>query len=137
MRTLILGSILFLLSLGVTSAQILSPVTFTMDAEFVAGNTTFPAGSYEILPTDDQSVLEIRGQKGAPAALFEIEPLRSVTPFKQTELVFNKYAEHMVLKEVMVAGETEGASTVTTNAEKRHRKEHGKPIRVRHPAKKK
>ncbi len=137
MRMLIVGSILFLFSLGVASAQIISPVTFVMDSEFVVGNTTFPPGSYEILPTDDQSVLEIRGPKGAPAAMFEVEPLVSTTPFKQTELVFNKYAEHMVLKDVMVVGETTGATTVTTNTEKRHRKEHGKPTRVRHPAKKK
>jgi len=137
MKTLMLGSIFFLLSLGVASAQIISPVTFTIGTEFVVGNTTFPAGSYEITPTDEQGVLEIRGQKGAPAALFETEPLVTVTPFKQTELVFNKYAEHMVLKDVMVAGETTGATTVTANTEKRHRKEHGKPTRVRHPAKKK
>ncbi len=137
MRTMIVGSILFLLALGVASAQIVTPLTFTMDTEFVVGNTTFPAGSYEIVPTDDQSVLEIRGQKGSPAAVFEIEPLISVAPFKQTELVFNKYAEHMVLKEMMLQGETTGATTVTTNMEKRHRKDHGKPARVRHAAKKK
>ena len=136
MRTLLIGSIIFLLSLGVASAQIGSRVTFTMETDFVVGNTTFPAGSYEIVPTDDQSVMEIRGQKGTPGALFEVEPLVSVTPFKLTELVFNKYAEHMVLKEAMVSGETNGVTTVTTNAEKRHRKDHGKPTRVRRSAKK-
>ncbi len=80
---------------------------------------------------------QIRGPKGAPMALLEIEPLVSVTPFRQTELVFNKYVEHMVLKEVMVQGETTGATSVTASAEKRHRKEHGKPARVRHAAEKK
>ncbi len=108
-----------------------------MNTEFVVGNTTFPAGSYDIRPTDDPNTLEIQSQKGALAAMFAIEPLESVTPFKQTELVFNKYGNHMVLKEVMVVGETTGATTVTSMTEKRHRKEHGKPTRVRHPAKKK
>jgi hypothetical protein len=136
MRTLTLGTVLFLLSLGVASAHITTRVTFTMDSEFVVGNTTFPAGAYEVSPTDDPSVLEVRGAaKGAPAAMFEVEPLVSVTPFKQTELVFNKYAEHMVLKDVMVAGTTIGDTTVTAHTEKRHRKEHGTPTKVRRPAK--
>ena len=136
MRTLTLCTVFFLLSLGVASAHIATRVTFTMDSEFVVGNTTFPAGAYEMLPTDDPSVLEVRGTaKGAPAAMFEVEPLVSVTPFKQTELVFNKYAEHMVLKDVMVAGTTIGDITVTANTEKRHRKDHGAPTKVRRPAK--
>jgi hypothetical protein len=137
MRMWMFASILFLLSLGVASAQIAYPVVFTMDTAFVAGNTTFPAGSYEIRPTDDQSIVEIQSEKGAPEALFEVEPLVSVTPFKQTEVVFNKYGDNLVLKEVAIAGQTTGVTTVTTHLEKRHRKAFGKPTRVRHPAKRK
>ena len=135
MRTLTLGAVLFLLSLGAASAHITTPVLFKMDTEFVVGNTTLPAGSYEVMPTDDSSLLEIRGEaKGAPSAFFEVEPLVTVARFKQTELVFNKYAEHMVLKDIMVAGTTIGDTTVTAHTEKRHRKEHGAPTKVRRPA---
>ena len=137
MKILMLVSSLILLSLGVASAQIVYPVVFTMDTAFVAGNTTFPAGSYEIRPTEDPSIVEIQSEKGAPQALFEVEPLVSVTPFKQTEIVFNKYGNNLVLKEVTVAGETAGVTTVTSHLEKQHRKAFGKPTRVRHPARKK
>ncbi len=135
---LTLASILFLLSLGVAPAQIVSPVVFTAEFQFVAGNTTFPAGNYEIRPTDDPGVVEIQNEKGTPEALVEVEPLDTVAPFKQTEITFNKYGNNMVLKEVTVAGETIGVTTVTSQLEKRHRKAFGrKPTRVRHPAKKK
>jgi hypothetical protein len=137
MKMFLFASTLLLLSLGVASAQIDNPMVFTMDTAFVAGNTTFPAGTYEIRPTDDQSVVEIQNEKGSPEALFEVEPLVSVAPFKQTELVFNKYGNNLVLKEAMIAGETSGITTVTSHLEKRHRKAFGKPTRVRHPAKKK
>ncbi len=137
MKMILMASALLLLTIGAASAQLISPVVFTMETEFTVGNTTFPAGSYEILPTDDLSVVEIRGQRGSPNALIEVEPLVSVTPYRQTELVFNKYGNNMVLKEVMVAGESQGVSTVTTHLEKRHRRASGKPTRVRHPAKKK
>ena len=126
-----------LLSLGVASAQIVNPVIFTMDTEFAVGNTTMPAGTYEIRPTDDPLVLEITGEKGKPGALFDVEPIDSVAPFKQTELVFNKYGNNMVLKEVTVAGGTTGINILTSHLERRHRKAFGKPTRVRHPAKKK
>ncbi len=136
MRTVMTAAILFLLSLGVASAQLTGRVTFTMDSDFVAGNTTFPRGSYEIVPTADQSVVEIRGAKGSPSAFVEVEALASATPYKQTEIIFNKYAEHMVMKEVMVAGLSSGVMMFTSHAEKIHRTDHGKPTRVRHAAQK-
>ena len=57
---------MFLVSLGAAAAQIMSPVTVDIKTEFVIGNATLPAGSYEILPTDDEGVLEIRGPTGCP-----------------------------------------------------------------------
>ncbi len=136
-KMLVFAAVLLLLPVYVASAQITSPVSFTMDTAFVAGNTTLPAGSYEILPMDDPGLIEIRSQKGPAAAVIEVEPLDTVTPFKQTELVFNKYGNNLVLKEITVAGEMNGVTTITTPLEKRHRKAYGKPTRVRHPAKKK
>ena len=136
-KILIFASVLLLLPVCVASAQIASPVRFSMNTSFAAGNATFPAGSYEIRPTDDQGVFEIRSEDGRHGALVEVEPLDTDTPFKQTELVFNKYGNNMVLKEVTVAGGTTGINILTSHLERRHRKAFGKPTRVRHPAKKK
>lgn len=136
-KMLIFASLLLLLSVCVASAQISSPVIVTMETAFVAGNTTLPAGSYEIRPTDDPGVVEIQSEKGTPDALIDVEPLDTVTPYKQTDVVFNKYGNHMVLKEVTIAGDLTGITTMTSNMEKRHRKAFGKPTRVRHSARKK
>jgi hypothetical protein len=134
--TLLLMS-LVLLAAGIASAQIITPVAFTMDSSFEVGNSTFPAGNYEISPTDDPSLLELRAANGSHGVMFEITPLDSVTPFKQTELVFNKYGNHLMLKSVKVEDETIGATTVTSELERRHAKSFGKPTKVTRPARKK
>ena len=126
-----------LLTAGLASAQIISPVEFTMDSAFEVANTTLPAGTYEILPTDDQDILQIQGQKGTPSALFDVTELDSVTPFKQTDLVFNKYGNNLVLKSIKVEGETIGATTVMSELERHHAKTYGKPTKVSHTATKK
>ena len=137
MKSILLLMSLALLAAGIASAQIISPVTFTMDSSFEVGNSTFPAGNYEISPTDDPSLLELRSANGSHALMFEITPLDSVTPFKQTELVFNKYGNNMVLKSIKVEDETVGATTLTSLLERRHVKTFGKPTKVSRPARKK
>jgi hypothetical protein len=131
MKPLTLALALLLLSLGVASAQIVSTLTFTIDSPFVAGNATLPAGSYEIMPTDQQGLLEIRAVKGAHSAFFEVDPMVSVTPYQQTELTFNSYGDHLVLKDITVQGVKTGATTVVAFAETRHKKAHGTPGKVR------
>ncbi len=126
-----------LLAVGLASAQIVPPVTLTMDTPFVVGNTTLPAGSYEIHPTGDLDILEIRGATGSPAVMFEVVPIDSITPFKKTEVVFNKYGNNLVLKSIMIAGETTGSTSITSHVERRHAKTFGKPTKVSRPAMKK
>jgi hypothetical protein len=123
-----------LVALGAAWAQIISPVDFSMDTSFAVGNTNLPAGKYEIIPTDELSVLELRGVKGTPSVFFDVEPLESLTPFKKTELVFNRYGDKLVLKSIMVEGETTGATSITGTLEKRHRKAFGAPTKVTRPA---
>jgi hypothetical protein len=64
-----------------------------------------------------------------------VEPIESADPYKQTQVVFNKYADHLVLKEAMIEGTLSGVLFQTSFAERRHRKDHGKPVRVPRPAK--
>ena len=133
--TLVLG--LALLTLGVASAQVLTPITFSMDTAFVVGNTTLPAGSYEIVPTqDDINLLELRAASGKPSVLFEVDPLYNAAASKSTELQFNKYGNNLVLKNILVEGQSQGDTTVTTPTENRHRKASGKPSVISRIAKK-
>jgi hypothetical protein len=137
MRTKFFAVCFALLAAAVASSQIISPVTFKMDTPFVVGNTTLPAGSYEIVPTDEEGVLELRGASGSPGVLFDTVSIENVTPFKQTEILFHRYGNNLVLKSVMVAGETTGATSVTSHLERRHAKAFGKPTKVSRPAMKK
>lgn len=126
-----------LLAAVAASAQIISPITFTMDTPFVVGNTTLPAGDYEVVPTDEEGLLELRGIRGSPAVMFEVVPIDSGTPFKQTEIGFRKYGNNLVLSSIAVEGETTGAGTVVSHVERRHAKSFGKATKVSRPAKKK
>lgn len=117
------------------SAQVTSPVTFTMDNPFIVDNTTLPAGSYQILPTDDLGFLELRNDKGARALFFEVVEVDSDTPFKQTEVLFNKYGNNLVLKSIRVQGQLIGDTTVISHAESSYSKNSGKPTKVTRPAK--
>ena len=137
MRTLTITLCLGLLALGVASAQIISPVDFSMDTSFTVGNTTLPAGTYEIVPTDNEGILEVRGAKGVPSVFFEVEPLESLAPFTKTEITFNRYGRNLVLKSIMVEGETSGATSIAQHVERQHRKASGKPTKVTRPATKK
>jgi hypothetical protein len=128
---------LMLLATGIASAQLVSAVTFTMDTAFEVGNTTLPSGEYEIAPTDDPSLVELQAVKGPEAVMFEVTELESGVPFNQTEVVFNKYGNNLVLKSIKLEGEDIGATTVTSHLERRHAKSFGKPTKVSRPAKQK
>ena len=132
---LLMGSALF--AATIASAQVITTIEFTMNSAFEVGNTTLPSGRYDIRPTDDQDILAIQGQKGTPSVLFDVTELDSVSPFKQTDLIFNKYGNILVLKSIKVAGETIGVTTVMSELERNHFKTHGKPVKVTFTAKKK
>src|SRR6267143_6876908 len=84
-------------------AQVTGPVEFTTTFPFLAGNATVPAGSYTITPDDDNpEILELRGQH--TGVFFEVTiPQGARTPDK-TEVVFKRYGQAYVLKDVWIAG---------------------------------
>jgi hypothetical protein len=133
MRTIVLGSILFLLSLGVASAQIFSNVEFVTTAPFTAGNATVPAGRYVIRLTDDPSMLEIANPEGTISVLVEVEPLDTYSLAKRTVVTFNKYGERLVFKSVAVEGQENGVLSSTEMAERSHMRKYGRPTKVTIP----
>jgi hypothetical protein len=113
-------------------AQVTDPVEFTTSFPFTVGNTTMPAGSYEIRrDTDNGSVYRIESAKKHIGTLFEVEPTSMKTPPAKTEVVFKRYGQGYVLKSVWEEGSSEGVETVVVEAERHHVKNGGTPTEHR------
>ena len=104
------------------SAQIIDPVEFTTSFPFTVGNTTVPAGSYAIRPDDDNpQILELTGKNAS--VLFQTEVAQARETPSKTELVFSRYGNSYVLKNIWVAGSDSGAETMPVEGE-RHAAKH-------------
>jgi hypothetical protein len=126
---------LVLLTMGIVAAQNPANVNFTIDKPFVVGNATLPAGSYQIRGTDDQSVLECTAASGSPSVMFEVEPMEPNNPYAKTQVQFVSYGGKQVLKYIETAGSLQGFMSITTAAEKKHKKAAGgKGTKVAVPA---
>jgi hypothetical protein len=99
------------------SAQVTEPVTFTTSFPFTVGNTTVPAGRYTIRPDDDNpAIFELTGAH--TSVLFQAEnAVARETPAK-TEVVFKRYGDGYVLKNIWVDDSTTGAETIAAEGEK-------------------
>lgn len=118
---------LCLLTVGggmVANAQIDTGVTIRGDVPFtfMVGDTTLPAGKYEIRALDDMpGVLELRSVNGLTAVVFDAENVvakLNQIPTK-TELVFDKVGDKYFLSQVWVAGGDTGSELVKSRMEKR------------------
>ena len=118
----IAGGILMLAGVQNASAQIVNPVEFTTSFPFTVGNTNVPAGSYTIRQDDDNpAILELTG--GHTSAVPEDNTQARETPAK-TEVVFKRYGDGYVLKDIWLAGSNDGAETIALEGE-RHAAKHG------------
>jgi hypothetical protein len=103
----IASGLLILAGVQQASAQIDTLVEFTTSFPFTVGNSKVPAGTYSIRQDEDSSnVLELSG--GRTAVFFEADnPQAPRTPAK-TEVVFSRYGDGYVLKDVWVEGSDMG-----------------------------
>jgi hypothetical protein len=104
-------------------AQVIDPVEFTTPFAFTVGNTTMPAGSYEIRrDIDNGTVYRIESQKSKQhiGTLFEVENTSMNKAPAKSEVVFKHYGQGYVLKSVWEEGSSEGIQTVQTEAERHH-----------------
>lgn len=117
--------ILLLAGVQQASAQIDTSVEFTTSFPFTVGNTKVPAGTYSLRQDEDNpQILELSG--GRTAVLFEADnPRARQTPAK-SEIVFNRYGDSYVLKDVWVEGSDMGYESVRAEAEK-HAGKRGEP----------
>lgn len=100
--------------------QITNAVDFKAPSSFVAGEATLPAGSYSARPWSmDRGALEISNAAGTLSVLVDTETSSSQTPAKSTDVVFNKYGNLLVLKQIVLANQTTGYSIISKHAEKK------------------
>jgi len=121
MKTFFLFALLVgTLGTGVAKAQITNEVDFKVPTAFVAGEATLPAGNYTARPwSTDAGVLEISNAAGTLTVLVDTEPTTSDTPAKSTGLVFNKYGNQLVLKQIVLANQKAGYTILSKHAEKK------------------
>ncbi len=119
---------LCLLTVGggvVANAQIDSGVTIRGDVPFtfIVGDTTLPAGKYDIkvLDGDSLNVLELRSINGHTSVVFDTENVetRGDQIVNKGELVFDKIGDKYFLSQVWVAGSASGGKLIKSRMEKR------------------
>lgn len=90
---------------------------------FVVGDTTLPAGKYQIRTIDDMAsnVLEIRSANSRTSVIFDTEnaEARGERIESKTELVFDKVEGQYFLSQIWVAGTSTGNELTKSRTEKR------------------
>jgi hypothetical protein len=109
----------FVLLAGIqhASAQIVDTVEFTTAFPFTVGLATVPAGTYTITPDEDNpNILQLRGAH--TGVFFETTdvPVRQ-SPAK-TEILFKRYGNAYVLKDVYVEGSATAVESMTAEGER-------------------
>jgi hypothetical protein len=131
----IAAGILVLAGVQNASAQITNSVEFTTSFPFTVGYATLPAGSYTIRPDDDNpAVFELTGAH--ESVLFETNNTQARETPKKSEIVFKRYGDGYVLKDIWVVGSDSGVEAVTVEGE-RHAAKHGPQSEQRVEARKK
>ena len=119
---------LCLLTVGggvVANAQIDNGIAIKVNIPFtfVVGDTTLPAGNYEIkgLEGDTANVVELRSVNGHPSVVFDTENVetRDDKVASKGELVFDKIGDNYFLRQVWEPGSTTGSELSKSRIEKR------------------
>ena len=104
-------------------------MTFAVSSSFVAGEATLPAGSYKIeQDPDDSGVLQITNMAGSHSVMVMAELVETDAPRKKTEVIFSKYGNTLVLKQLWLAGNDAGYLVIAGHAEKKAAKT-AKPVK--------
>jgi hypothetical protein len=106
-------------------AQIVNTVEFTTTFPFTVGAAMMPAGTYTIRQDDDNpSILQLEGAH--TGVFFETTNVPALRPEK-TEVVFKRYGNAYVLKDVYVVGSDTGAESVAAEGERHMSRKSGSP----------
>jgi hypothetical protein len=110
------GGLLMLAVAQNASAQVVDQVEFTTSFPFTVGTATVPAGSYTIRPDQDNpNIFQLSGAH--TGVLFETTDARAPQTPAKTEVVFKRYGNAYVLKNIYEEGSNIGAETTVAEAE--------------------
>jgi hypothetical protein len=113
----IAGGILMFAGVQNASAQIEEPVEFTTSFPFTVGYATVPAGSYTLTPDDDSpSMLRLTGAH--TSVFIQTQNASARQAPSKTEVVFKRYGDGYVLKQIWIEGSNEGAETLPVEGER-------------------
>ena len=76
-----------------------------IDFAFVAGKTTFPAGAYEFEASSNKITLRSKDPKGPSAFLPVVTRLGRHDKDTESELVFDKVGDKLMLSEIWIGGD--------------------------------
>lgn len=125
--------VLPLLLCGYTVSRISAQITtngveFKVTSSFIAQNVIFPAGTYNIRPTQDDIDMLIVSSSDGHSAFIPCEPMDAINPAAKTELTFHRYGGSLYLHQIWIRGSTDGCLIALGPAEKKDRKS-GKPTK--------
>jgi hypothetical protein len=109
----------FVLLAGVhqAHAQVSGAIEFTTGFPFSVGYATVPAGTYTIRPDDDDpAILTLSGPR--VAVLFLTDSIEARQPPAKSEIVFKRFGDGYVLKDVWMEGSSTGAEAILAEAER-------------------
>jgi hypothetical protein len=113
----IAAALLLLTGVHQASAQVISPIEFTTTFPFAVGYANVPAGTYTIRPDDDDpAILRLTG--GQVGVLFLTNNVSTPDAAAKTEVVFKRYGDSYVLKDVWMQGSDTGAEALAVEAER-------------------
>jgi hypothetical protein len=132
MKTIVCKLFLLLMvmsTLGVIDVKAQVQVQLKVSTPFVAGDATFPSGSYTIIQQqDDPQLFEITDNSNSHSALLSVEIIDADQPRAKSEIVFSKYGTTLVMKQIWVSGSSIGYLVPTGHVEKKAAKS-GKPTK--------
>jgi hypothetical protein len=107
-------------------AQVVEPLKFTTTFSFMAGQTTFPAGTYTVRPLGDGTdVVEISNANGSSTKFVIVEAAGVKDPYRTPdEVIFKKQGDTYVLSQIWDAAEREGVQTMPVKGQEPHPNRH-------------
>jgi hypothetical protein len=111
------AGLLLLAGVQQASAQISDPIEFTTAFPFTVGSANVPAGTYTVRPDDDDpKILMLQGPH--VAVLFLTDNIEARQLPSKSEVVFKRYGDGYVLKDIWLEGSNTGAEATMAEAER-------------------
>jgi hypothetical protein len=119
-RALVMAGVLALAAMATTRVvQAQETLRANIPFDFVAGNTSLPAGEYLVEASGPTHVLLLIGRKDAISSVFiNTNAAVSAGPQSESKLVFNRYGDRYFLSQVWTAGNSTGRQLMKTAREK-------------------